>query len=121
MKCFLAKFQPGGVLALLVVQIPVGWAVFLAGLCAKSIWTEGQGMLLAQLPMGTILAIRLGTAIPMAAFAACVMLWIRSRRKHLPCLKWISGVAICEIVLLAWFALALVEPALRIMYHIGNV
>jgi hypothetical protein len=102
--------------ALLVAQLPVAWAVITAIWCARRNWADALGS--APLPFGTATALGFGVAVPIAAaFAAAVILYCSVRRQT-SCDLWLLATAICEVMALALFALALFEPALYISYSV---
>jgi hypothetical protein len=105
-------------LALAVAQFPAGWAVLYATLCARVIWVDEGGDM--ELPVATILAIRFGMLIPCAVLVACAVLLAVSWRRRLALTGLVLGLAICEIVLLAFLAFGLLMPVLRITFRMGN-
>jgi hypothetical protein len=105
-------------LALAVAQFPAGWAVFFAAHSARVIWIEESGDM--ELPLGTILAIRFGMFVPCAVLAACAVLLAISWRRRLALTGVVLGLAICEIVLLAYFAFGLLIPGMWILHRMGN-
>jgi hypothetical protein len=59
--------------------------------------------------------------IPCAVLVACAVLLAVSWRRRLAVTGVVLGLAICEIVLLAFLAFGLLMPAMRIMFRMGNV
>ena len=106
-------------LALLLAQIPVGWAVDFAAHSAEVIWIDEGGDM--ELPMGTILAIRGGILIPLTVLVASAVLVTTSLMRRIPHLGWLLGLAICESIFLAFFAFGLVIPGMEILYRMGNL
>jgi hypothetical protein len=105
-------------LALALAQFPAGWAVLYATLSARVIWIDEGGDM--ELPLGTILAIRFGMLIPCSVFFVCAVLLVISWRRGLSLTGLMLGLALCEIVLLAFLAFGLMMPAMRIMFRMGN-
>lgn len=103
-------------LLLLVVQLPILWAVVTAAGCARLLWAETLGG--ARLPVGTTVALQLGWAIPVVVAAAVGLLLLVAGKKQNPCLGWLLGVVMGETLLLALFALGLVEPTLGITWNL---
>ena len=101
---------------LLLAQVPIAWAVFLAMGCAKTNWAETLGG--AELPLGTTLALGFGLVVPIVAALASVLVGATALSKQSSCLGWLFGTAVCEAVLLALLALGLVQPVLTITWGI---
>jgi len=106
---------PGGLL--LLVQIPVGWAVLVAMLGMRLLWSDLGN---AELPLLTVTALRAGVAIPAVAAVAAGGLLAASLRRRNPLLGWAFAVALAELVCLAVFVFALAEPTLRINCGMGR-
>jgi hypothetical protein len=105
-------------IALLLAQAPIGWAVADAAWAA---WLNWQGLLGSKenLPLVTIVAMYFGVAIPVVtAIVATVFLYLDWRQESCHYLR-LFITAVCEAVVLAFFALGLTWPALSILYRLG--
>lgn len=107
-------------LTLLTVQLPVGWAVWMATIAAKRLWTQDGVLDIMEISIFTHLSIRFGLVIPIGMVVASVVLLVCTLRKGSSHLGWAFGLATAEIVMVALFSIGIVEQGLRILIRMGN-
>jgi hypothetical protein len=104
--------------AMLGVQALVTWAVFVASWCMKRNWTELLGR--EPLPVRTVLAFRLGYAIPVLATVGCAVVLARLvMRRAIRTGDWLMAIALAEIIVIGFFTVGITEPAMFITYSMG--
>ena len=101
---------------LLAGQIPVVCAMSFAMIVAKYMWHQTE----QELPVGSMIAIRCGIAVPILTAAASLWLAIVSMKNNRTCVATAFLIAIAEVILVAFFALGLVLPAMNVLWRMGN-
>ena len=102
----------------LLAQVPIAWAVFWASRCAKTYWADVLAG--AELPRLTLLAVSYGIAVPILSALGSSSLGWRAWRRQTSFQGCLFGAAVCEAILLAFLALALLLPAFTITTRIGS-